>query len=213
MGSLAVPIFGRRTRIFSFAQSRSSNRRAQTSPMRTPYTARSRIIAGSRIWPGHPVLRVAIKRRTCSQRGLAAVRPTNKSLGSGLCPPILARTNRARPRSGRMRVATERRLDGRFLSAQCLALNVWLNKYQNFDQAKLSIARWIEKLQSRPSASRTPRTNPARRSCPVRPNPYFKHGPLCLVCRGALHPQLFLLFVIPSNKPGICCWLCIRGRL
>ncbi len=32
-------------------------------------------------------------------------------------------------------------------------------------------------VQSRPSASRTPRTNPARRSCPVRPNPYFKHGP------------------------------------
>ena len=41
-------------------------------------------------------------------------------------------------------------------------------------------------VQSRPSASRTPRTNPARRSCPVRPNPYFKHGPMCLVLRGAL---------------------------
>ncbi len=42
-------------------------------------------------------------------------------------------------------------------------------------------------VQSRPSASRTPRTNPARRSRSVRPNPYFKHGPMCLVLRGALH--------------------------
>ncbi len=39
---------------------------------------------------------------------------------------------------------------------------VWLNEYQNFDQARQSIARWIEAVQSRPSASRTPRTNPAR---------------------------------------------------
>jgi hypothetical protein len=63
---------------------------------------------------------------------------------------------------------------------------VWLNEYQNFDQAALSIARW-RGVQSRPSASRTPRTNPALCSCPVRPNPYFKHGPLCQVLRGALH--------------------------
>ena len=48
-----------------------------------------------------------------------------------------------------------------------------------------------------PSAPRTPRTNPARRSRPVRPNPYFKHGPLCLVLWGALHYRLNtnLLFV------------------
>ena len=65
---------------------------------------------------------------------------------------------------------------------------VWLNEYQNFDQAELSIARWI-RVQSRPSASRTPRQTRPRRSCPVCPNPYFKHGPMCLVCRGALQAQ------------------------
>ena len=36
-------------------------------------------------------------------------------------------------------------------------------------------------VQSRPSASRTPRTNPARRSCGLRSNHHFKHGPMCLV--------------------------------
>jgi len=37
-------------------------------------------------------------------------------------------------------------------------------------------------VQSRPSASRTPGQNPARIPCSVPcPNPYFKHGPLCLV--------------------------------
>ena len=64
---------------------------------------------------------------------------------------------------------------------------VWLHEYQNFDQAELSIARWIEEYNYDRSASRTPRTNPSRRSRPVRPNPYFKHGPMCLVLRGALH--------------------------
>ena len=64
---------------------------------------------------------------------------------------------------------------------------VWLHEYQNFDQAELSIAHWIEEYNYDRSASRTPRTNPARRSRPVRPNPYFKHGPMCLVLRGALH--------------------------
>jgi transposase InsO family protein len=37
---------------------------------------------------------------------------------------------------------------------------VWLNEYQTFDQAQLSIARWIRRVQSRPSASRTPRQTP-----------------------------------------------------
>src|SRR5580692_1663307 len=41
-------------------------------------------------------------------------------------------------------------------------------------------------VQSRPSASRTPRTNPARRSCSLRSNHHFKHGPSCLVLEGAL---------------------------
>ncbi len=45
-------------------------------------------------------------------------------------------------------------------------------------------------VQSRPSASRTPRTNPARSPCGLRSNPYFKHGPMCLVWRGALHVPL-----------------------
>jgi transposase InsO family protein len=77
---------------------------------------------------------------------------------------------------------------------------VWLNDYQTFDQAQQSIARWIEEYNHAPSASRTPRTNPARRPCPVRPYPYFKHGPMCLVCRGALQGRAVDHFGVGVNS-------------
>ena len=41
-------------------------------------------------------------------------------------------------------------------------------------------------VQPQPSASRTPRTNPARSPCPVRPHPNSKPGPICLVLQEAL---------------------------
>ena len=64
---------------------------------------------------------------------------------------------------------------------------VWLNEYQSFDQAELSIARWIEEYNHDRPHRGLHGQNPARISCSVLcPNPYFKHGPLCLVLRGAL---------------------------
>ena len=60
--------------------------------------------------------------------------------------------------------------------------DVWLNEYQNFDHAKPSITRWIEEYSHDRPASRSPGQNAARIPCPVPcSNPYFKHGPLCLV--------------------------------
>jgi putative transposase len=58
---------------------------------------------------------------------------------------------------------------------------VWLNEYENFAQGEVEHRALDRGVQSRPSASRTPRTNPARCSCGFRPNHHFKHGPLCLV--------------------------------
>jgi hypothetical protein len=59
-------------------------------------------------------------------------------------------------------------------------------------------------VQSRPSASRTPGQNAARIPCSVLcPNPYFKHGPRCLVLRGALHVALLLLHLAVIAVLGI----------
>jgi transposase InsO family protein len=54
---------------------------------------------------------------------------------------------------------------------------VWLNEFQNFDQAEQSIARWIEEYNhDRPHRGLHGQT-PHDASATVRPNPYFKHGP------------------------------------
>src|ERR1039458_7714330 len=63
---------------------------------------------------------------------------------------------------------------------------VWLNEYQNFDQAELSIARWIEEYNhDRPHRGLHGRTPHDARARFAQTLP-CKHGPLCLVLRGAL---------------------------
>jgi len=65
---------------------------------------------------------------------------------------------------------------------------VWLNEYQNFDQAKRSIAHWIaEYNHDRPHCGLRGRTPHESRAQFFAQTLYFKHGPLCLVLRGALH--------------------------
>ena len=54
---------------------------------------------------------------------------------------------------------------------------VWLNEYQNFDQAKLSIARWIEEYNHDRRHRGLLGQTPAPCLCPIRLDPYFKHVP------------------------------------
>ena len=81
---------------------------------------------------------------------------------------------------------------------------VWLNEYQNFDQAKQSIARWIEEYNhDRPHRGlhgRTPHDARAR----LRPNHHFKHGPMCLVWRGALQTLFLFLHLILQIMDSPC---------
>ena len=86
---------------------------------------------------------------------------------------------------------------------------VWLNEYQNFDQAEVEHRALDRGVQSRPSASRTPRTNPARSSCPVLPKPLLQTRPHVSSLQGCTTGRTRILLGLAArdaseNRRRIC---------